>query len=648
MTLFKQIIIIMTIFQTIIFGFVMLENFNNINSSVQAQLSVDAMHTANSLGLSITPYAAQDDLATIQTMINSMFDSGYYETITLHDVNGTELVRNHQDIVIADVPSWFVNMFNIKAPVAKSEIMAGWRQFGVLSVKDNAGIAYKQLWDTFKDIASTFVIITLAAFLILYFSLKVILKPLKKVQEQAEAITGNDFIFQKDLPKTMELKQVVGAMNAMVGKVKEIFEKEADTVKQYTELLYKDATTKLPNRRFFTLKLKEYLKSDEESLGLVVFASLSIGRDIKEILGYKKSEEFYLNVAEILNEVDKKYEFAIISRMKDNDFALMFPSFDKEKVEKICNTLSLKLKNVLDSYSLDENEYFFNFGVTPYKENLQISDIFSKADFALTNAKSQGGYKISYDDDTEEDIALGKEAWRHEIESAIDEKRFIFATQKIVDAEENTYHNELFLRLKDKQGNIKNAAYFIPMINELKLNDIVDRYVVEYILNVMQSNVSLSAQPISINIGKEILLNPSSLDWFEKSLQKIKQNKINNVSFEISNRIKIDTQILAKFSKLLRSYGFSFGLDNFDINGDNLKILQNINPTYIKILSSTLLDLLDDKNATSSKQSLDIITQSMDIQIIAFGVESEQEVGKLTNMGITHMQGSYIEEPHLL
>lgn len=646
MTLFKQIVIILSFFQTIIFGIVLWQNFNTVSEFVETQLSIDARHTANSLGLSITPAASEDDLIMIETMINSMFDSGYYELISLKSTNGKVLVEAKQAIKIADVPQWFVSLFTLSAPMAQSNIMAGWTQYGTLYVKNNVGVAYRQLWYTFKDITLTFAFVTLLAFLILYLSLKFILKPLKKVQEQAKAITGNDFIFQRDLPKTIELKQVVSAMNSMVSKVKEIFDKEAETVKKYHTLLYEDPEMRLFNRRYFTLKLKEYLASDEVYYGSVVFINFVNHKKIKSEIGFEKTEKLRSEISDYFRGINIQYKHAVISRMKEGDFAFLLPNCKCDKAHEMCSILSENLNKLLSVYKLDTNDCYFNFGIINYDKNNTISDIFAKADFALTTAKSKGKFEINVNLDDEEEITLGKEAWKSEIINAMEEKRFIFAMQKVISKDSELYHNEIFLRLEDKQGQIKNAAYFMPMVNELELNEEVDKYVLENIFNSLEHETFLSS-PLSINLGKEILLNAQSLAWFEDKLDVIKSKIAYPINFEISHRYKLPIPVLANFSRLLKKHNFGFGLDSFTLDGDSLKILQDISPTYIKIPALSILDLLGDKNAEYSKQSLDIITSSMNIKVIAFAIQDEKEKDKLLEMGISYMQGDFIQKPYL-
>ncbi len=646
MTLFKQIVIILSFFQTIILASVMWQNFKQISDSVQTQLEVGARHTANSLGLSMTPAAATNDLITIETMMSSTFDSGYYESIVLKNPEGKVLVQNKQPVVVADVPDWFIGLFSLQAPEAKSEIMAGWSQFGTLHVKNNIGMAYRQLWFTFKDISSTFTIITLIAFLILYFSLKAILKPLALVQEQAEAITGNDFILQENLPRTRELKHVVGAMNSMVSKVKEIFDKESETVKKYHILLYQDALSGLYNRRYFILKVKEILASSGGAFGSIVFGRLTNGEKIKSELGYKKTEELMKEISSCFNEINHEQKDIVNSKMEAEDYAFLLPNTQSADISYMYVEVSKKLDKLLESYGLDNDKYYFNFGMVDYDENSEMSDIFSKADFALTTAKSKGKFGVQIHVSNDEDDILGKEAWKEEILDSLKNNRFVFAMQKVIDEDEQIYHSEIFLRLKDKKEHIKSAAYFMPVVNELKLNDAVDKYVIEKAINLLKEENRLQ-YPCGINIGKEILLDSETYTWFKKQLKSLQNDQKDRLSFEISSRSKVSTDILSSFSKLLRGYGIGFGLDNFTLDGDGLKVLQDLNPAYIKISAVSILDLLDNKEGESSKQSLSVITQSMDIKVIAFGVKNQEEKDKLLQMGIKYVQGNFIEEPYI-
>ena len=148
MTLFKQIAIIISFFFVMMLSTVLWLNFKTANDFIQGQLYSDAKDTAYSLGLSLSKVADPSDISTMETMINAIFDSGYYQSIILKDMDGNILVKRENNLAVEGIPGWFINFVKLKTPEAKTDIMMGWTPFGSLSVKSHSGHAYHQLWET--------------------------------------------------------------------------------------------------------------------------------------------------------------------------------------------------------------------------------------------------------------------------------------------------------------------------------------------------------------------------------------------------------------------------------------------------------------------------------------------------------------------
>ncbi|WP_263834128.1 bifunctional diguanylate cyclase/phosphodiesterase [Sulfurospirillum oryzae] len=653
MTLFKQIIIVLSIFQTFIFGAVMWFNFMSSNEYVTEQAYTDALHTANSLGLSISSVASFDDVSTAETMINSVFDSGYYSLIMLEDINKEILVKKEQEVVVLDVPAWFIRYVKVQVPIATSEIMLGWTPYGVLSVQLNSGHAYRQLWIIFKDVLAIFVVVSIIGFFCLQMILRIILRPLVRVREQAEAILKSDFIFQHNIPFTKELKNVVSAMNSMVKKVKEIFDKEAEAVRRYHELLYQDTVTKMYNRRYFNIKLHEYLTSEATNAqGALILISLNDFEGLKSNIGYEKSEAFIKEMAGCITKATENQKEYVSAKLNDTDFAILAPSSSPEAFEALCQEINSLVKDLTKRYELNEKEHFINIGYAKYYAQSDSKEIFSKADFALASSKAKGAFNINHFIDEANDevhLLLGKEAWTHELKSAMEQKRFKLAYQNVVscDAPSETFHSELFLRLEDYNGHLHNAGYFMPMVMELKLGAQLDHYVVQQAQEILSQKI-FTCKALCINLGKEIFMQSNDWDWLEESLEGFKNMGVKELYFEMPNLIDMPTHLLTKFSKDLHRYGYGFGIDNFTITMDSLELIQQINPDYIKIQASYMLDLFGENLLDAPNRSLGIITDSMEIKVIVTNVENNEQKEKLTKMGIKYIQGSLIAEPKLI
>ena len=154
MTLYRQLLIFTFVLIFILFTCTWIIKLQGTRTFLEDQLESHAQDTATSLGLSITPYIAENDIATIETMINVVFDRGYYRTIRLADLNDTTLVERSTEVVISDIPDWFIHAIPLKTPGASTLITAGWKQKGSLFVESHPGYAYKTLWEATSNMTT--------------------------------------------------------------------------------------------------------------------------------------------------------------------------------------------------------------------------------------------------------------------------------------------------------------------------------------------------------------------------------------------------------------------------------------------------------------------------------------------------------------
>ncbi len=164
--------------------------------------------------------------------MRAMFDGGYFEEIKLVDGEGKVIEKISQEPKIEGVPEFFVNLINFENIPAEAQISSGWSIFGTLSVKGHPGLSYIRLWDTFKSLGLSFIVIGVVSLGVTSVVLKLIFRPLNAVQQQAEAIENNEFIINENIPSTPEMKQVVITMNSMVEKSQTIYNREIEALKK--------------------------------------------------------------------------------------------------------------------------------------------------------------------------------------------------------------------------------------------------------------------------------------------------------------------------------------------------------------------------------------------------------------------------------
>ena len=674
MTLLKQIMLAVIAFSLVIFVAVGILNFSTINNYITTQLGTNARHTANSLGLSIklvlenpvadmgemfddevvagskipftnfaidenqtqTTQSAQGELSTIETMMNSVFDSGYYSLIRLVDIDGKILLENsNKKLEILDVPDWFVSNIKLEAPIVESEIMRGWGKFGTLQVQSSTGAAYHELYGILKDVFYTLGLMGLVALLVSYFGINAIFRPLKNVQKQAEAILENRFILQEKIPFTVDIKHIVFAMNSMIGKVKDIFEQGAKNLSKYEDLLYKDEQTGVFNRRYFTNKFSEYLSSEEYSSGSVMMLSFKELSNLKKKLGFQSWNKVVVEIAKIIS---KNSAEKLSARLNDDDFIVVAPSISAEKMTAIGNGIFSEIKQLFASFDISSEDCLASASVVAYAHKSTLKDIFVASDVTLVRARESGEFTVKTYEDSRE-IALGKSQYKELILNALQKNMFKFAGQKIASKIADLQHCELYIRLVDENGKWQMASYFMPMVNELEFAAKIDLYVLNKVANMLKDK-TLPDGGISVNIGRDVLVLTQYFAELENLLKKIKQNATNRVYIEIPNKDDIDISILSKFHQKIRELGLGLGLDHFGLDAKSIEKLKEISPDYVKIQARNLIDFFGEH--LDQKGSFDVMMRSKNIKIIAIGVENEEQKNKLEAMEIDSMQGNFI------
>lgn len=651
MSLFKQLSLMLTLFLAVILTSVMVLNFKTSTLFVQNQLYSDAKNTSHSLGLSLAHVADPQDTSSMKTMIDAIFDSGYYEVIRLKDLEGNLIYERKTDVKVRNVPQWFIQEIAIQNKTATSDIMMGWSRFGVLEVRGHTGNAYQQLYTVLMDLVKIFAILGTIVFLILYLLLSLSLQSLKRIGEQAKGIINNQFIFEDKLPFTTEFQLVTLAMNGMVAKVKDIFEREDERLKRYHELKFKDTESYLFNRRYVINNLPDYLETDSRfPIGVFVLFGFDELDRLKQELGYEAYRAFILFFATLLKEQFSD-PHTLIARLNDNDFLVIIPS---KEVSGIVNHVKGMMRQVEEALEYQEGkmvEYLLlGCGMGNYTQNDTMKTLFSRADYSLTQAKLRHNFSVDVNSDGEHALILGREEWRKEILLSLQESRIILASQGaawVYKQESKVMHQEIFLRLVDKNGVIHCAGYFIPIATSLGLIDKLDRNMIAQALNYLKKEESSIS--MALNLSADFIKKSANIEWLMEQLELFSHHKSIRLCFEVNNSIALsDPKIVKMVAKEIKRWGHQFGIDHFILPESGATYLQEIGPNYIKSNGEYLTEMLFDADTQIVRESLNNLMKSLNIVIIAVMIEKEEQLSLLQGLGITNFQGSLIAPVMLL
>lgn len=629
MTLSKQIIIVISSLVLLLLATSMYVNYKSTESFIRDQLLSNAENTASSLGVTLGHIAG--DKALEETLINAVFDSGYYEYIILSNVDNHPVYTRENPAKIQGIPDWFVQRVRLRASEAVVPVSSNWRITGYLKVKGHRGHAYGELWQAFKEMIIGFVILGSAALIGIYLFLKIVLRPLKLVREQAEAVIRRRFIFQKSLPRTKELRDVVTAMNLLVAKVKKIYEKEAKAIADYTRIRYKDSETGYYNRAYFRVKMQDYLHaSDALSHGHVLAFEIY---NYPQILEEKGANGTHDAVMQLKKSIDahccQQFNEAVMCRTRENDMMIILPASRREDVEAFARSVC----------ELSGSDLQLHCAFVSYEERESLTHVLKIIDSALMlSAGNDSDYIRLYADIRKDIPLLSHDEWVAKIEDVIQKDAFIPMLQPVLDENGKTVQNELLLRLH-YNGKIISAGLFMPIIAGVHMLPELERYVLNLIERLPVKGT------LAVNVTYEFIsksANLQTLTSFSKRWKRIGMDLI----FEIPNTaVALDYDAVSAFAAHIQRLSWDFGIDHFTAEVYDLHLLEELKPAYLKINAGYLISLLSGSEGTAIRSSLLTICHLLDIDLIAIAVDSEQTAKKLRENGIKRMQGFWITEP---
>jgi len=636
MSLFKQISLIMSLFLIFVFVSVIYLSFHSAKQYAQEEMSNNAQNTATYLSLSLAN--AKGNVPKMTAMINAIYDSGYFQSISLIGTNTEVLYKREKEEEKADVPQWFMSLYDFQVPVASATVSSGWNPIGNIQVKPVEDNAHTKLYNNFTEILQSFAFISLVSFLLLYLLLRLILSSLTRVTAQAEAVSDNTFIITKEIPTTREFKEVTLAMNKMVEKVKTIFEREAAAIQDYHNLLYIDPLTGLSNRSFLELKLNDFLSSQEsDASGSILTLFFDGITEANKTLGLEKVDSLIQEFARIIQDASQGLPHAVSARIDGTKICFVFPQSEHEQIQEVSENILTQALVILEKVDVHDSGTSIKLIILNYTSKDTLNSIFSAIQGSLSTAQKNGITDLSSGKSRNDEIE------RELIENRINENSIALAMQDVYDNEGNIFHSEAYVRLIDEDQNIHEAGSFIPLVHKMRLDTKLDQNVINYALK----EPLLDEMKLAINLSLRFLQSAESIQWLKERLAGVSRNK--TLNFEVSNRNLLSSLNEAySFSSMLRESGHKFGIDRFSVEeGTNLNYLQMIKPEYLKIDASYLQDMLTGEQGQKNN-ALQILIESLDIKIIATNIENKELKESLEKSGVKYFQGSHLSKPKLV
>lgn len=635
MSLFKQLWLAIVLLLTLVFGGSFVVSSLSAKSYLEQQLYMKNVDNAGALALSLTQQQA--DAVLLELTLAAQFDTGHYELIELRDPEGNSLIRREDNLSDTAAPAWFMQLLPIEVPPGQAQVQSGWQQLGTLTLRSHSRFAYRELWDSTRQLALVFLVAMVLAGLLGSYLLRSILRPLDAVVQQAEAIGERRFVTLPE-PRTREFRRVVAAMNQLSERVRAALRQEASRLDKWRREAHVDKVTGLLNRAPFMQSLAAALESDDiNASGSIALIRLGGLARLNQTYGRKAVDGLLAELGTALSRIAAGHGRWQAARLNGADFALLAPrSITPDQVGR---EIQRAFFEVLDSRSMRQ-DVALPCATTLFGHGDTVASLMTRLDGALIAAEHEGESRVSVTHAGAIEMLPVREQmqrWRDIFEQALQEQKFSLASYPVTGPNRELLHFEAPVRL-DWEGEQLAAGSFLAWANRLQLSAELDRHVIDLALRV----IAVSGRSLAVNLSVGALVETGFLHWLGDRLAS-SGAAASKLWLEVPEAVAF--RHLDSFSKLcarVRTYGCKVGIEHVGQQLADIGRLHDVGIDYLKVDASFVRDIDSNRDNQTLLRTLATVGHSIGLIVIAEGVHSEAEWRQLESLGIDGATGPVV------
>lgn len=434
---------------------------------------------------------------------------------------------------------------------------------------------------------------------------------------------------------------------AVAGIVRDITERKI-IEEQFQSLAHFDALTSLPNRAYLLERLNSAIIQARWNNSQVSFLFLDLDhfKNINDILGHDAGDRMLKEVAQRLKQCIRDSD--TVARMGGDEFTVILPKLSKTQdstviAQRIIESLSKSFH--LDGY---ECSIGVSIGISQFPEDGEDAEsLVRNADMAMYKAKEFGGNNYQFFNSTMGIAAFDRLIMENKIRKGLEKDQFHICFQPQINLRSKKIEGvEALIHWKESEDKILMPKEFIPMAEETGLVIPIGKWLIK---NACRQNkewrqAGLLPITIAVNISSKLLKQP---DFCEMILKEMNESSLAPEYLELGlsesalHDIMLSTSYLANFCDL----GVKISIEDFGSGFTSLRYLKNLPIHKIKIDGSFVTGIEKSKSDREIIKAIINMAHSMDIKVIAEGVENVSQLEFLQSHECDEAQGFYLSAP---
>ncbi len=442
-----------------------------------------------------------------------------------------------------------------------------------------------------------------------------------------------------------------GGLAGFRGAIVDITDAQLNSEKLYFAA-HHDALTGLLNARAFELTLKNAMQAlGEDEQHVLCYLDLDFFKEVNDTAGHRAGDEVLSQIADLFRKRVRAND--VLARIGGDEFAILLRHCSMDQARRLIQDLHNSVKTNRFFWEGHSFELGLSIGLVEiHTSSLTAEEVMDFADQACYSAKHSGRNQIRvYGEEHPAAGLAGDALWLERFHHAINEDELCLFAQPIEPARSITKAGgcEILVRMRTGEK-LVTPEQFISVVDRYQLSNILDRWVVNHVIEWLESQVvtGIRLDFYSINLSTSSVCDEA---FRSQLFERLKRSPVvaRKLCFEIVESTAMENlENALEFIKTMRTLGCRFALDDFGTGFSSLAHLKNLPVDYVKLDGLFIRGITHDAVDRGLVQSIQHIASLMDIQTIAEYVETPEIEAELKELGIDYVQGFHVGYPEMV
>ena len=443
------------------------------------------------------------------------------------------------------------------------------------------------------------------------------------------------------------IKDEKGETKQYMAVFSDITKRKQDEEKIWRQANY-DALTGLPNRNLFKDRLDRAMHAAHRDGGklALLFIDLDRFKWVNDTMGHAAGDRLLQEAATRLLHCVRETD--TVARLGGDEFTVILGNIhESAEVDHVAENL---LHRLAESFELNGKEAFVSgsIGITLYPDDAaDMEQLLRNADAAMYLAKESGRNTFRYFTQEFNEEAQRRLQLENDLRRVLEREELLLHYQPILDSHGEVAGAEALLRWRHPEFDFIPPDEFIPLAEELGVIVEIEQWVMRQACHDATLFQQQAGERFFISV------NVSGMQCKSDQCQRILGGILAEtglaaecLKLEITERVMMDnTEYVIALLSEIKSMGVRLAVDDFGTGYSSLSYLKQFPVDVLKIDRAFIAGLPEDKDDVALVEAIVAMAHSLNLQVVAEGVETAEQLAFLSSLGCDLIQGYYFSKP---